>query len=1174
MSVINITESKRIDFPKMTVSDNVFQEFKSTLNSYIKDIGKAISNNENEEHIKNIINDFLRMTFYNDKKYTINTDGYIDSAIKENGKLLAIIETKSPQNKNEMVTTDNMNKKALWETIYYFLEKTIDVSKSKAMISTQSEVRRLIITDGFNWFLIDSAAAHAVTDGIIERRFWEYKNGKLPYKNDTVAFYEELRQHFEDMNITEKLEYIYFNVEECYTKKQSTINMYKALSESFLLKNTSQNYNYEPHSLNSGFYHELLYIMGLKENTKDNKLVVEIDHTIKNSLSDQVYNLLKDKEIEDNKITELTFELVLIWVNSLLFIKLFEGQLMSFNENPENYRILSHDKIESFDDLQGLFFDVLGTKERSDTDFHNKFSNIPYLNSSLFEKQKIEIDYFFIKFLKNESIERRASSVLGKKSKATLPILEYIIDFLNNYCFSSDAENGSYSNKEIIDAAVLGLIFEKLNGYKDGANYTPSVITEYIAKEAIESAVVSAVNREMKWKCRNLEDISDKIETRDERKQINGIINSLKICDPAVGSGHFLVSVLNRIIAIKKQLGVLFKYNSEQRVKEYDITVENDVLVIRDGDGNPFVYNKKNNESREIQETLFNEKRIIIENCLFGVDINSKAVYICQLRLWIELLKNAYYKNGIMETLPNIDINIKCGSSPLSKIDFVIGKKIKTDKDTEKLVKKYKALVSEYKSVSDKSKKKELRKRLSETKEQVHGLYEQFSFFEERDSTYDHAFEWAFEFPEILDENGKFIGFDVVIGNPPYIQLQTMHEEADKLQKMSYQTYARTGDIYCLFYELAYRLLKTNGILAFITSNKWMRAGYGEALRKFLCENTNPTHLIDFAGQKVFDSATVDVNILIYNKSKNQHKTLSCIIKDSSWRNNLSDYFQQYAEENRFDNFASWVILSPVEQSIKRKIEAIGTPLKDWNVKIYRGILTGYNDAFIIDGKKKDELIAADPKSAEIIRPILRGRDISRYEYSFADLWLINTHNGIKECSIPPIDINDYPAVKAHLDIYWDKISKRYDKGDTPYNLRNCIYTDDFSKQKIVWGEISDKPKFALDEHGDYFVEATTFMMTGEQLKYLLMFLNSKLSEYFFSKLGTTTGVGTVRWKKFKMELFPIPKPEQISKKLFDELILAYKSKPINIDKVNSIIYKIYSFNDDEITLISSFDKS
>ena len=238
----------------------------------------------------------------------------------------------------------------------------------------------------------------------------------------------------------------------------------------------------------------------------------------------------------------------------------------------------------------------------------------------------------------------------------------------------------------------------------------------------------------------------------------------------------------------------------------------------------------------------------------------------------------------------------------------------------------------------------------------------------------------------------------------------------------------------------------------------------------------------------------------------------------------ISDYVRQHAVSNRFDSSGSWVILSPVEQSIKRKIESIGTPLKDWNVKIYRGILTGYNDAFIIDGKKKDELITADPKSAEIIRPILRGRDIKRYGFDFADLWLINTHNGIKDKGIPPVGINNYPAVKAHLDLYWDKISIRNDKGDTPYNLRNCVYTDDFSKQKIVWGEISDKPKFAIDENGDYYVEATSFYMTGEHLLYLLHFLNSSLSKYYFAKLGTTTGVGTVRWKKFKLEEFPVPK--------------------------------------------------
>ena len=278
--------------------------------------------------------------------------------------------------------------------------------------------------------------------------------------------------------------------------------------------------------------------------------------------------------------------------------------------------------------------------------------------------------------------------------------------------------------------------------------------------------------------------------------------------------------------------------------------------------------------------------------------------------------------------------------------------------------------------------------------------------------------------------------------------------------------------------------------------------------------------------------------------------------------------------ENRFDNSASWIILSPIEQSIKRKIESIGVPLKDWDISINYGIKTGFNEAFIIDGKKKDELIAADPKSAEIIRPILRGRDIKRYGYDFADLWLINTHNGIKEQGIPPIDVNKYPAIKAHLDQYYDIISKRYDKGDTPYNLRNCIYTDDFSKQKIIWGEISDKPKFALDKKGEYSIVNTVFMMTGENLSYLITFLNSKLSEYYFSQIATTTGVGTVRWLKYKIELLPIPPVNCINKTIVDKLEGLCDIKNTNdvSNLIDETIYTIYSFSDEEIALVSGFE--
>lgn len=242
----------------------------------------------------------------------------------------------------------------------------------------------------------------------------------------------------------------------------------------------------------------------------------------------------------------------------------------------------------------------------------------------------------------------------------------------------------------------------------------------------------------------------------------------------------------------------------------------------------------------------------------------------------------------------------------------------------------------------------------------------------------------------------------------------------------------------------------------------------------------------------------------------------------------------------------------------------MGVPLKDWDISINYGIKTGFNDAFIIDGKKKDELITADPKSAEIIRPILRGRDISRYEYSFADLWLINTHNGIKECGIPPVDIDNYPAIKTHLDTYWDKISKRYDKGDTPYNLRNCIYTDDFSKQKIIWGEISDKPKFALDATGKYYASNTVFFMTGDNLEYLIAFLNSKLSEYYFSQIATTTGVGTVRWLKYKIEQLPVPNVRNVKYDDINQLKMLIKNGNDNSDKIDDIIFDLFSFTSEE----------
>ena len=429
------------------------------------------------------------------------------------------------------------------------------------------------------------------------------------------------------------------------------------------------------------------------------------------------------------------------------------------------------------------------------------------------------------------------------------------------------------------------------------------------------------------------------------------------------------------------------------------------------------------------------------------------------------------------------------------------------------------------------------------------------------------AFEWRLEFPEVLDDEGNFIGFDCIIGNPPYIQLQSIEHDADILERMEYETYARTGDIYCLFYEQGMNVLKENGCLCYITSNKWMRAGYGENLRNYFATKTNPTLLVDFAGVKIFDAATVEANILLTNKEANKYSTLACIFSDTNGLSKLSDFIQQQGVECEFSSSDSWVILSPIEQSIKRKIEAIGTPLKDWDINIYRGVLTGYNEAFIISTEKRNEILAncqseeERQRTAELIRPILRGRDIKRYGYNWDNLWLINTHNGIKGVK-PRININEYSAVKAYLDQHWDKISKRADKGDTPYNLRNCAYMEDFYKPKIVWGNLNLSAAYSIAADG-IFVNAPCPMIVPAS-KYLLAILNSKVADYYIRQLGVTRNGGYFEYKPMFVENLPVP--NNIDCKTIEYLEACVNSK--DESSIDKLVYNLYKLTDDEIRYI------
>ncbi|UDQ56059.1 hypothetical protein LJF28_10380 [Chryseobacterium indologenes] len=284
----------------------------------------------------------------------------------------------------------------------------------------------------------------------------------------------------------------------------------------------------------------------------------------------------------------------------------------------------------------------------------------------------------------------------------------------------------------------------------------------------------------------------------------------------------------------------------------------------------------------------------------------------------------------------------------------------------------------------------------------------------------------------------------------------------------------------------------------------------------------------------------------------------------------MSDYFRQNAINSTFLNSESWVILSSIEQNIKTKIEAIGTPLKDWDINIYRGILTGYNEAFIIDGKKREELIAEDPRSAEIIRPILRGRDIKRYSYDFANLWLINTHNGIKEKDIKRVEINDYPAIKKYLSQFYLQLEKRTDKGDTPYNLRNCAYMEDFFRPKIIFQEMVQEPSFILDLNGEFMCLDTARIMTGKNIEILISIFNSNLFFYAIKTFygGGSLGESGVRMKHTFFENFPIP---LFSKEIGIKLInLIRNINDDNLKQINKILYQLFELEIEEIEFIEA----
>ncbi len=1228
-------------YRKKQIMQNEFDIFSKALMQYLERLESSQS--ENEDYlVANALSPFLTMlNFKTHIKTKQKGKSEIDLSISKDEfskDLEVLIEAKKPNSK-EFITHTKVNSKALHETIlYYFRNREYSFS-----------LKFIIITDFYKFYIFKISEFEELfyKNPSFKKLFEEFCNPNSLFKGNTEEFYKEVAKLIE--NSKENLKGFLIDLTFLKDKQKSNFknlaSIYKTFHKDFLLSEFNPN---DANSLNNAFYKELLYILGLCESKQNSKLIIAKSQESEEEQG-TFYTAINSKLKEEN--FETILKLLILWLNRILFLKLIESNLVRFNDD-KNLKFLNFKKIPDFDKLSELFFEVLA-KEKS-TRKKSEFAYLPYLNSSLFEKQSIE-NTLEISSLSNDlKLFYYKNTVLKddkcKAKKGQVGLLEYLFEFLDSFDFGSDDEQSEIlSQKELISSSVLGNVFEKLNGYKEGSFYTPSFITSYMCKESITKVVLDKFNAQFDLDAKDISELRKSLRKEDKKAQ-KELLNSIKICDPAVGSGHFLVSALNVMLSIYDELNLFDE--------EFYLEVQNDEILITGRKGEFIEYKRPStpkDKAHLIQQELFHTKKDIIENNLFGVDINPNSCEITKLRLWIELLKHSFYQSfddenyHDLKTLPNIDINIKCGNSLVSY--FETGKSLNHYPNIKERMGKYKRIVKDYKEgfYTDKSHinqeiknlkisfknfcfadkfKKEM-KSFNDKCEKYSKKYgnflavddENLKFFvsanltlfdfdekeaakefanlkKEYDNIFNlesnHPFEWRFEFPEILDDDGNFKGFDLIIGNPPYIRQEELKELKPHLAK-NYKVYKGTSDIYTYFYELGFNVLKDNGVLSYITSNKYTRAGYGEALREFLLKNVKFLEYTDLNGIKVFDSATVDTSILCFEKSKskdNKFKYLALsneILKTCTYDIGLYKDFAEFSQNSLSKE--SFTFSDENTSALKAKIERIGTPLKEWHgLNIYRGILTGYNEAFIITTEKRNEILAnckdeaEKERTAKLIRKMLRGRDIKRYSYEWAGLWVIGTFPSLK------IDIEQYPALKQYLSQFLPRIEQSGEKGCRKKTSNkwfetqdNIAYYEEFEKEKIVWNRISSDLCFSYDNQKNFILDSmfSITFYSNINLKYLIANLNSSISKFWIKNNAATLGDG-IYGAKIYIEKLPIPKINSKNEKIADELInlvdeiLKAKEQDKNANtqklenKINSLVYKLYNLTEEEIKIIEN----
>jgi len=1233
MKVLNARQSLNKAHLKLKPIREEYDNFKNNLVNLINKINEK----ESEEFHKNLIIDFFKKTFYDRHKFFINTKGRYDLVIHNgedsNSSVGVIVEVKSPSNRSEMISENNLNSKAFYELVYYFLQERVS--------NNNYEIKNLIVTNVYEWYIFDA--------NIFEKIFYQNKELVEKFKDfeskrlsgtKTDFFYNEILNPFVRENCND-IEFTYFDIKQEYNAYLSNksnselriITLFKLFSPQHLLKLPFLN---DSNTLDEKFYNELLYIIGLKEVETGNKIIIKrrdpdernsgsiLENTIIQLESlgklDQIDNVNQYGDTKEERLFNIALELSITWINRILFSKLLEAQLLRYHKGDKSYSFLNTNVIKNYTDLNKLFFQVLAVKQEERLpEIKKLFEKVPYLNSSLFEPTKLETQTIFISNLENNKIPLYSQTVLkdhtGKKKTGNINTLEYLFEFLDAYDFSSEGgEEIQESNKTLINASVLGLIFEKINGYKDGSFFTPSFITMFMCREAIRTAVIQKFNEIKGWNCKTIEDLYNKIE---DIKEANEIINCIKICDPAVGSGHFLVSALNEIIAIKNDLKILMDTKGK-RLKEYNIEVVNDELIILDEDGKLFEYIPGNSESQRVQEALFHEKKTIIENCLFGVDINQNSVNICRLRLWIELLKNAYYKNNNeLETLPNIDINIKCGNSLINQypIDADLRPILKSSKWT---INDYKIAITAYHNAKSKDEKKKIEKLISHIKSEVkRGIFtnkeerkmrklkdqlykevnkplieikkseEEQSIWNKRiqeltkeiqkleskngnhNKIYSNAFEWRFEFPEVLNSEGDFIGFDVVIGNPPYKFLSgkgspiqellakgneyganTLKEMYEVISNNFPESSKECKDLYKWFIDLGRKILKDNGIIAYITPNTFITLSKYEDIRIIIFEKLSNLLLVDL-GFGVFQKPTVPSAIFISQKSnisknidyKVKYIDLKDLLKNSENTQNINLNYL-FDKKNIIEVEYYNHKLHLYKHSLAQKIYSIFyTKLEDY-IKISEGEHSLNNDFSKIYTKKNSNVI-----------PVIYDLSLQKY----------------------------VPAKIVYLN---KSMCKKYDQN--LHSGKRLFLRKTGDRILVVPPE---KYEFAIAHQNLYVLKLKNKIV---DIEFFIALLNSKLLNFLYQNgIYGQKGRTLAQFRIYALNLLPIPELKGNKNKKVVTEILSVTKKILSLTKdddyatnpkkqkkvaeyeneIDNLIYQLYDLNDDEIKMVEDYFK-